>query len=337
MKKLLAAAMALMLMVSGAAGLASGVKMSVVNCNEWVSLRSGPSSSNKQIAKVPLGTVVTDCYQAENGYVWCNYNGQGGYISSSYLKAYAQQTSTDAGTSSNTTTSSTVTGQKLGEMKVTNCSEWVTMRSGPGSNYSQVLRVPLNAIVTGCMQAENGYIWCCYDEQVGYVAEQYLKVYKEWMEPNMGFDPSDEIGDMKVVNCTDWVSLRSGPSTSYKRIAQVPAGTVVNGCYPDENGFIWCNFGGLYGYISSDYLAVYGQNYTPGYDESAKLGSMVVVNCDDWVSLRSEPSSSSTQIAKVPLGGLVIKCYQAENGYIWGSFNGQTGYISADYLASVVG
>ena len=101
-------------------------------------------------------------------------------------------------------------------------------------------------------------IWCCYNEQVGYVAEQYLKVYTEWMEPNMGYDPSDAIGDMQVVNCNDWVSLRSGPSTSSKRIARVPAGTVVYGCYPDENGFIWCNFGGLCGYISSDYLAARG-------------------------------------------------------------------------------
>lgn len=232
--------------------------MQVTNCKEWVSLRSGPSSSTRQIAKVPLGTVLTDCYQAENGYIWVNYNGQGGYISDDYLKVYAQPTSTDTPASGDTTASGIVMGQKLGDMQVTNCNEWVSMRSGPGTNYSQLTRVPRDAIVIGCMQAENGYIWCCYNEQVGYVAEQYLKVYTEWMEPNMGYDPSDAIGDMQVVNCNDWVSLRSGPSTSSRRIARVPAGTVVYGCYPDENGFIWCNFGGLCGYISSDYLAARG-------------------------------------------------------------------------------
>ena len=232
--------------------------MQVTNCNEWVSLRSGPSSSTRQIARVPLGTVLTDCYQAENGYIWVNYNGQGGYISDDYLKVYAQPTSTDTPASGDTTASSIVMGQKLGDMQVTNCNEWVSMRSGPGTNYSQLTRVPRDAIVIGCMQAENGYIWCCYNEQVGYVAEQYLKAYTEWMEPNMGYDPSDAIGDMQVVNCNDWVSLRSGPSTSSRRIARVPAGTVVYGCYPDENGFIWCNFGGLCGYISSDYLAARG-------------------------------------------------------------------------------
>ena len=232
--------------------------MQVTNCKEWVSLRSGPSSSTRQLAKVPLGTVLTDCYQAENGYIWVKYNGQGGYISDDYLKVYAQPTSTDTPASGDTTASSIVMGQKLGDMQVTNCNEWVSLRSGPGTNYSQLTRVPRDAIVIGCMQAENGYIWCCYNEQVGYVAEQYLKVYTEWMEPNMGYDPSDAIGDMQVVNCNDWVSMRSGPSTSSKRIARVPAGTVVYGCYPDENGFIWCNFGGLCGYISSDYLAARG-------------------------------------------------------------------------------
>ena len=232
--------------------------MQVTNCKEWVSLRSGPSTSTRQIARVPLGTVLTDCYQAENGYIWVNYNGQGGYISDDYLKVYAQPTSTDTPASGDTTASSIVMGQKLGDMQVTNCNEWVSLRSGPGTNYSQLTRVRRDAIVIGCMQAENGYIWCCYNEQVGYVAEQYLKVYTEWMEPNMGYDLSDAIGDMQVVNCNDWVSLRSGPSTSSRRIARVPAGTVVYGCYPDENGFIWCNFGGLCGYISSDYLAARG-------------------------------------------------------------------------------
>ena len=316
--------------------------MQVTNCKEWVSLRSGPSSRNQQIAKVPLGTVLTDCYKAEDGYVWCNYNGQGGYISSRYLKKYEETSVTTPpetgdtdkpGDSGNEGNIDINKGVKLGDMQVTNCTDWVSMRSGPGSDYSQVLRVPLDAIVIGCVQAGNGYVWCCYNEQMGYISAQYLKEYEEWMEPNPGYDFEDMMGNMKVVNCDDWVSMRSGPSTSSKRIARIPAGTVVYDCYPDENGFIWCNLGGLCGYISSDYLAAHDKDNVPGYGED----DMLVTNCEKWVSMRSRPTSSSTQIAKVPRDAVVTECEKAENGYIRCTYKGQTGYISEDYLETIVG
>lgn len=59
---------------------------------------------------------------------------------------------------------------------------------------------------------------------------------------------------------------------------------------------------------------------------------MIAVSCDDWVSLYSEPGSSSTQIARAPRNGFVTNCYKAENGHVWGNFSGQTGYVLQNYL-----
>lgn len=66
--------------------------------------------------------------------------------------------------------------------------------------------------------------------------------------------------------------------------------------------------------------------------EGSYIGNMEVVNCKEWVSLRSEPTTEAERITKVPLGSIVSECYMLENGWVYGLYCGQYGYISADYL-----
>jgi len=62
--------------------------MRVVRCKDFVSLRSGPSTSSKRLAKVSLGALVLALPGAEekNGFLWCSYHDQTGYILSEYLE-----------------------------------------------------------------------------------------------------------------------------------------------------------------------------------------------------------------------------------------------------------
>lgn len=64
------------------------------------------------------------------------------------------------------------------------------------------------------------------------------------------------VGDMTVVNCEEWVSLREAPDTSSKRLKKVPLGAVVtDGAWEDGQGdFMYCCYEGTYGYILSRYL-----------------------------------------------------------------------------------
>ena len=68
-------------------------------------------------------------------------------------------------------------------------------------------------------------------------------------------------------------------------------------------------------------------------ETGGELGDMVVVNCEEWVSLRSAPSTKADRLIKVPLGAPVSDCSWAENGFIYGSYGGYSGYIKAEYLA----
>ncbi len=64
-----------------------GVTMTVVNCQDWVSLREKASASSARLAKVPLGAEVTDCRQVSEQFIYCRYQGVYGYIQSQYLSA----------------------------------------------------------------------------------------------------------------------------------------------------------------------------------------------------------------------------------------------------------
>lgn len=78
--------------LSGCDGVAlhreQGPNMRVVNCRESVSLREKRSKTSARVAKVPLGEAVLAFPEAgdENGFLFCLYHDQYGYILKEYLE-----------------------------------------------------------------------------------------------------------------------------------------------------------------------------------------------------------------------------------------------------------
>lgn len=59
-----------------------------------------------------------------------------------------------------------------------------------------------------------------------------------------------------------------------------------------------------------------------------------VVNCDEWVSLRAEPYTSSERVTQVWLGDTVYNCEKHSNVFTaCETYAGQRGYILSEYLA----
>ena len=80
MKRIMACLMAAICLLTAFA-FAEGASMKVVNVNEAVNLRKGPSTDTESLAKVPVGTVVTDCVKVDRSeWYSVNYNGVAGYI-----------------------------------------------------------------------------------------------------------------------------------------------------------------------------------------------------------------------------------------------------------------
>ena len=65
-----------------------GPNMRVVKCKEFVSLREERSTSSKRLMKVPLGALVLAYpeYGEENGFIYCVYHDESGYILAEYLQ-----------------------------------------------------------------------------------------------------------------------------------------------------------------------------------------------------------------------------------------------------------
>ncbi|MBQ8082021.1 MAG: hypothetical protein IJ240_09020 [Clostridia bacterium] len=67
-------------------------------------------------------------------------------------------------------------------------------------------------------------------------------------------DKGDHLGDMIVVNCKEWVSLRETASVNAKRLEKVPLGATVSDCTQVSRKFVYGSYNGRYGYILLEYL-----------------------------------------------------------------------------------
>lgn len=65
---------------------------------------------------------------------------------------------------------------------------------------------------------------------------------------------SDYIGNMEVVNCKEWVSLREEPSTRSPRLTKVSLGAIVSSCRRVDDEWVHCQYDGHAGYILAEYL-----------------------------------------------------------------------------------
>ncbi len=63
------------------------------------------------------------------------------------------------------------------------------------------------------------------------------------------------------------------------------------------------------------------------------MGEMYVVNCESWISLREEMSTSSRRLAKVPYGAKVSNIYYWTDEFAFCTYNGMDGFVLTEYLS----
>ena len=255
MKKTLALLLALCALLSCASAVAyqngeSIGDMTVVNCEEWVTLRAWASTKADSVLRVPLGETVHGCTQYDSRFTFCEYEGKYGYILSKYLQA--NDTPEPQGG---------LQTQRVNPMRVVNCDVSVTLRAMPDTSANAVMQVPLGAIVNNCIQQDEDFTYCEYDGRCGFILTQYLTddvkpTQKGDFDHFGGLPVNYYLGMMRVANCASSVTLRKEPTTDSNALTQVPLNAVVRSCSVAENGFVECCYEDLTGYILGDYLIV---------------------------------------------------------------------------------
>jgi hypothetical protein len=133
-----------------------------------------------------------------------------------------------------------------------------------------------------------------------------------------------------VVNCNEWITLRSTPSTSASSVAKIPLGKAVGYIENAGNGFYKINYDGAVGYALSQYLS----SAKPGISSSSSsTRTGQVVNCNEWITLRATASVDSASLAQIPLGAYVTIYGDGGNGFYSASYNGRSGYVLKQYIA----
>lgn len=136
--------------------------MYVVNCNEWISLRSKPSTNSTQITTMNLGASCGFIEASVNGFYKVSYNGTTGYALAQYLSIEKPHINTHI-------------APRNQILHVVNCNESITLRTNDNIYANEITQIPLGASVEFLAQAENGFYKIRYNGRVGYALSQYLR------------------------------------------------------------------------------------------------------------------------------------------------------------------
>ena len=187
--------------VSSESSSASGTA-TIVNCNKWVNVRSGPSTGYAKIGTAAKGKQYKILGTSGNWYK-VQYGSKEGWIYNAYV-------STTGGSGTATT----------GVGTIVNCNSWVNVRKGPSTGHAKIGTAAKGTKyeILGYTTSSAGNRWykIRYGNQTAYVFGKYLSV-SEGSET-----PSVPEGYGKIYNCNSWVNVRSGPGTNYNKIGKAP-------------------------------------------------------------------------------------------------------------------
>lgn len=213
---------------------------------------------------------------------------------------------------------------------VVNCKESISLRESPSVDSAAIMQIPFGAAVSVIEVAENGFYKVVYDGRTGYALASYLSTTRQSTPVQSNDTPSTDVTyeTMYVVNCNEWITLRTSPSTSASEITKIPLGASVSYIESAPDGFYKIAYMGKTGYALASYLS-----RSPS--SSASPSSTIyyrVVNCNEWISLRKSPSTSADRYCTIPLGATVTYYSNAGGGFLKVGYNGYVGYALASYL-----
>ena len=234
--------------------LALSATASFANSNEGtvtadaLNVRSGPSTSYSITTKLYKGDKV-EILETSNGWHKIKAsNGKIGWVSGDYIKVSSGSTSQP----STSTTKATVTATSL------------NVRSGAGTSYSVITKLPKGTVVDVLESASNGWKKIkTSGGTTGWVSGEYLTTGSAG---NSSTNNSTSQTSYKATVNTDSLNMRKDAGTSYSVITKLSKGTVVDVLESASNG--WKKIktsNGTIGWVSGSYLAngVVEQTSTP--------------------------------------------------------------------------
>jgi cell wall-associated NlpC family hydrolase len=210
-------------------------------------LRAGADTNSTILATATQGTQVAVLENQTSGWYKVSWKGTVGYMSADYLSVSLKA---DA---------------DLGSATLNTDGAPLNLRSGPGTSYDKVTTIPANATLT-ITGMDNGWYKTTYNGVTGYVLSDYVTL--------SGSSVTAASATSTGVLNTDGapLNLRSGPGTSYDKVATIPANATLT-ITGSENGWYKTSYNGVTGYVLSDYVTLGG---TAASSTSSSIGAQIV-------------------------------------------------------------
>lgn len=230
-----------------------------------LTVRSGPGAGYSKLGTMNKGKTfaINGKAQDSTGLWWyrLSFNGKSGYVSSKYIK-------TSSAASSNTTVTNT-------KGIVNTKSDPLTVRSGPGVNYSSLGSIKKGTTIEISAKAtsSDGNEWykTTYNNKTGYVAASLVKLANE--SSNDEKTPSSNEGNtssteqkaitfqMGTATSDSGLNVRTGAGMNYDILTVLPYGATftITGSSKASNNKLWYKYdysNSKSGYVCSDYVKV---------------------------------------------------------------------------------
>lgn len=130
-------------------------------------------------------------------------------------------------------------------------------------------------------------------------------------------------GNMEIVNCSEWVSLRKEPRVSAERLAKVPLGAVVTQCRQYGKEWVYAQYDGQEGYIQQEYLQV--------LEGADVYSAMLITDCGEG-TVYYEKLGGLEPDGFIPADTLVRNCAVLARGRAYVELGGRGVYVNAEHV-----
>ncbi|MGF9964045.1 SH3 domain-containing protein [Bacillus rhizoplanae] len=207
------------------------------------------------------------------------------------------------------------------------------VRTGPSTSYEIMSRVHEGDTLNVIGQ-ENGWYKIEYNGKIGYVSGDFVNAGNTASKPNDNTTVRPASGNY-TVNVSS-LRVRTGPSTSHTQLGSLHKGQVVQ-VVGEVQDWFKINYSGQTAYISKDYVTKGGsqdnQQQNNNNNVTVQTGGTYIVNATS-LRVRTGPATYNSIIGGV-LNGQKLNVIGAENGWFKVKHNGQTGYVSSEFVKFV--
>lgn len=201
----------------------------------------------------------------------------------------------------------------------------LNIRSGPNISDPVVTVIPSGATVGVTGDAQNGFLPVSWNGSSGWSSADYLSL-----------SGSTESGTGPVSGTAQTVAplnFRSGPSTDYDVILVIPSGATVSLTGQQSGDFVSIDYSGNQGWVSSQFLTTTGSVPAP-QSEPEPAPAVGAALTTAALHLRSGPGTENASLTIMPAGATVTVTGAAQNGWLPVTYNGTSGWSSAEFLTT---